>query len=155
MVRAAAPDAPAARHLRLALQQSGAGAVKVGYSSDGTSLAFDLLNALRAGEIISIQGDRVVGEVARAPVKLFAREVFLPTGPFVLSLVSETPIYPLFIVRTGYRKYKIIAREPITSFRGNGSRDQAIGEAMQNWAQVLEEIVQSYWPQWFALTPLC
>ena len=154
LVRAPEPDALAAQHVDLALQQSSAGAVKVGYSDDGTSLALDLLNGLRAGEIISIQGDRVVGEVARAPVKLFNREVFLPNGPFVLSLISETPIYPLFIVRTGYRKYKIIARQPISSFRGTGSRDQAIAEAMQNWARVLEEIVQSYWPQWFAFTPL-
>jgi phosphatidylinositol dimannoside acyltransferase len=137
MVRAPEPDALAAQHVDLALQQSSAGAVRVGYSDDGTALAFDLLNALRAREIISIQGDRVVGEVARAPVKIFNREVFLPNGPFVLSLVSDTAIYPLFIVRTGYRKYNIIAREP-----------------MQNWARVLEEIVSEYWPQWFAFAPL-
>ena len=80
MVRAPEPDALAAQHVDLALQQSSAGAVKVGYSSDGTSLAFDLLNALRSGEIISIQGDRVVGEVARAPVRFFNREILLPDG---------------------------------------------------------------------------
>ena len=154
MVRAPEPDALAAQHVDLALQQSGAGAVKVGYSDDGTSLAFDLLNALRNGEIISIQGDRVVGEISRAPVRFFDREVFMPNGPFVLSLVSETPIYPLFVVRTGYRKYKIIAREPIVCLRGNASRDEVIAEAMQNWGQVLEEIVRCYWPQWFAFTSL-
>jgi lauroyl/myristoyl acyltransferase len=154
MVRAPEPDALAAEHVDLALQKSSAGAVKVGYSSDGTSLAFDLLNDLRGGEIISIQGDRVVGGVARAPVKFFDREVFLPNGPFVLSLVSETPIYPLFIVRTGFRKYKIIAREPIVCSRGGGPRDEIIADAMQRWAQVLEEIVTCYWQQWFAFTPL-
>jgi phosphatidylinositol dimannoside acyltransferase len=154
MVRAPEPDALAAQHVDLALQQSSAGAVKVDYSSDGTSLAFDLLSALRGGEIISIQGDRVTGEVVRAPVKFFGREVFLPNGPFVLSLVSETPIYPLFIVRTGYRKYKIIVREPIVCSRDGGSRDEIIADAMQRWAQVLEEIVSCYWPQWFAFTPL-
>jgi lauroyl/myristoyl acyltransferase len=154
MVRAPEPDALAAQHVDLALQQSSAGAVKIGYSSDGTSLAFDLLNALRGGEIISIQGDRVTGEVARAAVKFFGREVFLPNGPFVLSLVSATPIYPLFIVRTGYRKYKIIAREPIVCSRSGGSRDEIIADAMQHWAQVLEEIVKYHWPQWFAFTPL-
>ncbi len=154
MVRAPEPDALAAQHVDLALQQSSAGAVKVGYSDDGTSLAFDLLSALRNGEIISIQGDRVVGEVGRAPVKFFDREVFLPNGPFVLSVVSETPIYPLFIVRTGYRKYKIIAREPIACSRDAVPRDEAIAAAMQKWAEVLEEIVRCYWPQWFAFTPL-
>src|SRR5438067_11486266 len=154
MVRAPEPDALAAEHVVLALRQSSAGAVRVGYSSDGTSLAFDLLSALRNGEIISIQGDRVVGGVTRAPAKFFNREVFLPNGPFVLSLVSETPIYPLFIVRTGYRQYKIIAREPIVSARNTGSRDEVIAKAMQQWAKVLQEITRAYWPQWFAFTAL-
>jgi lauroyl/myristoyl acyltransferase len=154
MVRAPEPDALAAQHIDLALQESTAGAVTVGYSDDGTSLAFDLLNVLRAGEIISIQGDRVVGEVACAPVKFFGREVFLPNGPFVLSLVAETAIYPLFIVRTGYRKYKIIAREPIVSARTDTPRDEIIANAMQRWAAVLEEVVRIYWAQWFAFIPL-
>lgn len=154
MVRAPEPDALSAQHVDLALQQSTAGAVRVGYSSEGPSLAFDLLNDLRSGEIICIQGDRVVGNVARAPIKVFNREILLPNGPFVLSLVTQTPIYPLFIVRTGFRKYKIIAREPIVCSRGRGSRDEVIAEAMQRWAQVLEEIVESHWQQWFAFTPL-
>jgi len=154
MVRAPEPDALAAQHLDLALQQSSAGAVQVGYSDDGTSLAFDLLNALRAGEIISIQGDRVVGEVAHAPVKIFNRKVSLPNGPFVLSFVSGTAIYPLFVVRTGYRKYKIVARDPIVFFRKDGTRDEIIAEAMELWARVLEGILREYWPQWFAFAPL-
>jgi lauroyl/myristoyl acyltransferase len=154
MVRAPEPDVLAAQHVDLALQESTAGAVTVGYSDDGTSLAFDLLNALRAAEIISIQGDRVVGEVARAPVKFFGQEVLLPNGPFILSLISETAIYPLFIVRTGYRKYRIIAREPIVCARTGGTRDQVIAEAMQRWAAVLEKIVRTYWPQWFAFAQL-
>jgi len=155
MVRAPEPDALATQHVDLALQESSAGAIQVGYSSDGTSLAFDLLNDLRSGEIVCVQGDRVVGEVSRAPVRFSNREVFLPNGPFVLSFVSGTPIYPLFIVRTGFRKYKIIAREPIVCTRDGGSRDEIIADAMQRWAQVLEEIVKCYWEQWFAFAPLC
>jgi phosphatidylinositol dimannoside acyltransferase len=154
MVRAPERDPRSAEHVDLALQQSSAGAVKVGYSDDGTALAFDLLNALRAGEIISMQGDRVVGEVARAPVEFFGREIFLPKGPFVLSLVSETSIYPLFIVRIGYRKYKIVALEPIAPFRCEGSRDQVVADSMQRWARVLEEILRNDWSQWFAFVPL-
>jgi lauroyl/myristoyl acyltransferase len=154
MVRAPEPDALSAQHVDLSLQQSGAGGVKVDYSDDGTAIAFDLLNALRNGEIISIQGDRVVGDVARSAVSLFGEEVFLPTGPFVLSLVAETPIYPLFIVRAGYRKYKIIAREPISCSKNAKSREEEISAAMQHWSGVLEEDIRAHWPQWFAFTPV-
>jgi lauroyl/myristoyl acyltransferase len=152
MVRAPEPDALSAQHVDLSLQESSAGGVKVGYSSDGTSLAFDLLNALRKGEIISIQGDRVIGDVARSAVTFFGHQVFLPTGPFVLSLVSGMPIYPLFMVRTGYRKYKIIGREPIVCSRRDRSREEEIADAMQHWSQMLEENLKSHWPQWFAFT---
>lgn len=154
MVRAPEPDRLSAQHVDLALQQSGAGALKVDYSDDGTAIAFDLLNALRNGEIISIQGDRVVGDVAREPLKLFGQEAFLPTGPFVLSLVAETPIYPLFIVRIGYRKYKIIAREPIICGKNGRSREEKLSEAMQSWSRVLEENIRDHWSQWFAFTPV-
>jgi phosphatidylinositol dimannoside acyltransferase len=154
MVRAPEPDTLTAQHVDLSLQQSGSGAVRVGYSTEGSSLAFELLDALRKGEIISIQGDRVVGEIARSAVTFFGQQVSLPTGPFVLSLVSEAPIYPLFIVRTGFRKYKIIAREPITCSRAALSRDEAIAHAMQQWAEVLERTARRYWPQWYAFTPL-
>jgi len=152
MVRAPEPDALSAQHVDLSLQQSTAGAVKVDYSSDGASLAFELLSALRRGEIISIQGDRVVGEVARSAVPFFGRQVYLPTGPFVLSLVSETPLYPLFIVRIGSRKYRIIAHEPIICSQAMQSRHEGIANAMQQWSTVLEQIVRVYWPQWFAFT---
>lgn len=154
IVRAPEPDARAAQHVDLAFAQSSAGAVKVEYSDAGTSLSFDLLAALRGGEIISIQGDRVMGEVAHAPVRLFDSEVALPTGPFALSFVAEAPIYPLFVVRTGYRKYRIIVRPPIVTKKGEGARDAQIARAMQDWAAVLEETIDRYWPQWFAFTPM-
>jgi len=154
MVRAPERDPLAAQHVDAALQESSGGAIGVGYSSDGTALAFDLLNALRNGEVISMQGDRVTGDVAHAPAKFLGREIDLPNGPFVLSLVSEAPIYPLFIARTGYRQYKIVAREPIVSAPGAAARDEIIAEMMQRWAAVLQEIVRRYWPQWFAFAPL-
>ena len=154
MVRAPEPDALSAQHVDLSLQQSSSGAVRVGYSNSGTALAFDLLCALRDGKIISIQGDRVIANVARAPVSFFGREVLLPTGPFVLSIVSETPIYPLFMVRTGYRQYKIIAREPIHCSRKGRSRDEQVSEAMRIWARVLEENVRMHWQQWYAFVPI-
>ena len=152
IVRASEPDSLSAQHMAVAFQQSGN--VKVDYSDNGTALAFDLLNALRAGEIISIQGDRVVNELARAPVLFFGRNVTFPTGPFVLSLVSGAPIFPLFVVRTGRRKYKVVAYEPIVVNQNVESRDQQISHAMEQWSAVLEEIVRRNWSQWYGFKPL-
>ena len=152
MIRAPEPDVFSARHVDVALHQ--AGAVKVDYSDKGPALAFDLLNALRAHEIISIQGDRVVGSLARAAVKLFGRDVLLPAGPFVLAFAAEAPIYPLFIVRTGFRKYKVIAFAAILLSGDHQARDEQVAEAMNRWAGILEDMVRVNWRQWYPFRPL-
>jgi lauroyl/myristoyl acyltransferase len=96
----------------------------------------------------------VVGDLARAPVQFFGRTVLLPTGPFVLALASGAPIYPLFIVRKGFRKYKVVAFAPIVVVRSADSRDHQISQAMAQWSSALEEMVRSNWSQWYAFKPL-
>jgi lauroyl/myristoyl acyltransferase len=154
MIRAPEPDKRSAQHIDLALEQAGAGAVKVDYSTEGASLSFDLLNALRNGEIVSIQGDRVMDNVASSPAKLFGRKVSLPSGPFILSLVTPAPIYPLFIVRLGYRRYQIIVREPIVCVRTERPREDDLAEAMTLWSRTLESVTTEYWNQWYAFAPI-
>ena len=96
-------------------------------------MAFDLLNALRAKEIVSIQGDRVMGDSARERAQLFGHAVELPAGPFILAQVAEVPIYPLFIVRLGYRAYKIIVYPPIAyATQQSEDRQQDIAAALSN-----------------------
>jgi lauroyl/myristoyl acyltransferase len=154
IVRAREADPETARHLSASLERAGEGAVKVDYNTAGALLSFDLLKALRDGEIVSIQGDRVEGDVAQITTRLFGKDVRLPNGPFVLSLVAQVPIYPLFIARAGYRSYQIIAREPIQIPRGSGTREEDIGRSVARWCAVLEEIIAHRWEQWFAFTPI-
>jgi lauroyl/myristoyl acyltransferase len=152
MVRAPEADPQTAQHLSASLEK--AGAVKIDYNTAGALLSFDLLKALRDGEIVSIQGDRVEGEVAQTIARLFDSEVRLPNGPFVLSLVAGVPIYPLFIARSGYRSYQILVREPIQVLRSGGDREEDIEKAVVQWCAVLEEILAQHWDQWFAFTPI-
>ncbi|MFN2474764.1 MAG: lysophospholipid acyltransferase family protein, partial [Chthoniobacterales bacterium] len=153
MVRAPEPDALTERHLATSLQQTGAGAVKVDYNTAGALLSFDLLGAIRGGEIVSIQGDRSIAGVAHATGKLFGHDIEIPTGPFTLALVAQVPIYPLFIVRAGFRRYRIVVREPIIVVRTELGRDAAIAAGLSRWCVVLEGVIARYWDQWFALVP--
>ena len=150
MVRAPEPDVQTAQHLNASVQRAGEGAVKIAYSSDGALLSFDLLNAVRQGEIISIQGDRVIAGVATAPGRMFAQTVRVPIGPFTLAQIAEVPLYPLFIVRAGYRRYKIIVQNPIAVPRQARSREEDIATAVKKWCEVLEETIAHNWDQWFA-----
>jgi lauroyl/myristoyl acyltransferase len=149
MVRAPEPHRETAQHLAESIAQTGAGGVRVDYTSDATALSFDLLHALRQNEIVSIQGDRVVGDAAHAPTKLFGHDVDLPSGPFILAQIGEAPIFPLFIVRLRYRAYKIIVREPILCGRA-ANREEVVARSLQEWSAVLEEVIQRHWDQWYA-----
>ena len=154
MVRAPEPDELSGRHFDQSLQQSGAGAIKVAYNTPGALLSFDLLSALRSGEIVSIQGDRVIPGVAQAEGEMFGQRVLLPMGPFTLALVGQVPIYPLFIARAGYRRYRIIVSEPIRLTRTQASRDADLAVGVRQWCRALEKVVAQHWDQWFAFAPI-
>lgn len=153
LVRAPEPDQQTAQHLTASLKKSGEGAVKVDYNTAGALLSFDLLNALRLGEIVSIQGDRADADLAETRARLFGQDIRLPNGPFVLAQVAGVPIYPLFIARAGYRSYQIIVREPFTVPRSGRDRENDIAEAVGKWCDVLEKLLASRWNQWFAFAP--
>ena len=80
MVRAPEPHRETARHLAESLEKTGAGGVRVDYTSDTTALSFDLLHALRENEIVSIQGDRVVGDAAHSLTQLSGTMFYFPAG---------------------------------------------------------------------------
>ena len=153
MVRAPEPQRETAAHLSASLEKAGQGSIVVDYNVEGSLLSFDLLAALRQGAIVSIQGDRVVAGVGQASVKLFAREVRLPNGPFILAQLASAPIFPLFVVRCGYREYKIIVREPISVARSERARENDTAIALAQWARILEETIAEHWQQWFAFLP--
>jgi lauroyl/myristoyl acyltransferase len=154
MVRAPEADAQTAQHLDESLERASAGAVKVAYNTSSMALPLELLNAIRQGEIVSIQGDRAVGQVSQRAVHLFGEEVKLPDGPFMLAFVAQAPIYPLFIVRTSFHHYRIIAHAPIHCLRNECGRESAIDEAMQVWCRTLESVIVARWSQWFSLVPI-
>jgi lauroyl/myristoyl acyltransferase len=154
MVRAPEPHGESERHLNETVQQTGEGAIKIDYNKEGALLSFDLLSALRKGEIVSIQGDRVIPGVAEAKGRLFGHEALLPSGPFTLALVAQVPIYPLFIARSGYRRYRVIVGEPIIAARTTRTRDEDIATAVAAWCLVLEQTIARHWDQWFAFAPI-
>jgi lauroyl/myristoyl acyltransferase len=154
MVRAPETDERTAQHLDASLERAGGGAVRIAYNTAGMQLSFELLNALREGQIVSIQGDRVVAGVASRKAKLFDRMVRLPEGPFMLAFVAQVPIFPLFVVRSGYHRYKIIACPPIECRRSPEPRDASVDHALNAWCHTLENVIALNWSQWFSFVPI-
>ena len=154
MVRVPERDEQTAQHLDRSLEKTGAGAVKVAYNTSSVALPLELLNAIRAGEVVSIQGDRPVAHVSQRETRLFGKVVRLPDGPFMLGLVAEAPIYPLFIIRVSYHRYRIIARPPICCRKIARDREAVIEEGMRKWSQTLESVIAAHWAQWFSFVSI-
>lgn len=127
-------------------------ALKIDFSTRASELALDLLHALQRGEVIAIQGDRVTPGISSLPATFFGKPARFPAGPFALAMAARVPIYPLFIVRRGRRRYQLIVGKPFEVAR---SRDRAASfeRALAAWTEELEPVVRMAWYQWFAFEP--
>jgi lauroyl/myristoyl acyltransferase len=126
---------------------------EVEFNVNPSELALDLLYALRDGGIVAIQGDRVTPGISDLPATLFGRSTWLPAGPFALATAARVPIHPVFIVRVGRRRYRLIAGPPIV-MPATRDRDTAFTEALATWARELETVIRSWWHQWLMFEPL-
>ena len=152
MVRAPETD-PQTREYEEELHgRTAADGLKVGFSTRASDLAFDLLEAVQRGEIVAIQGDRVTPGISGLPASLFGKRTQLPAGPFALAMAARVPIYPLFIVRLGRRRYRLIVSKPFEVTRTR-DRAEAFDRAMQVWTRELEAVVRQGWFQWFTFEP--
>jgi len=122
--------------------------VEIEFNTKASDLAIDLLHAVRDGSIIAVQGDRVAGDIADIKSTLFGKPARFPAGPFALAMASQAPIYPVFIIRTGRRLYRVVAYPPI---RVAASRDRqaAFTAALDAWRAILEEVIAKWWFSWF------
>jgi lauroyl/myristoyl acyltransferase len=130
------------------------GSVRVDFNIQGEQLAFDLLRAIQNGEIVAIQGDRSTPGIATVPARLFGVETEIPAGPFALAMTARVPIFPLFVVRRGRRRYRLVSLEPIVVERRSRQRDEDMREAIDRWCRSLETVIRSSWYQWFEFDPL-
>jgi lauroyl/myristoyl acyltransferase len=144
MVRAPEAD-PQTREFE---EQHGADGLRIEFNTRATDLAFELLDIVRGGAIVAIQGDRVTGSISSLPATLFGRATSVPAGPFALALAARVPIYPVFVVRLGRRRYRLVSLPPIEITRSS-SRDHDFARAVEQWTAELERVVRDGWFQWF------
>lgn len=148
MVRAPEND-PETREFE---SRHGAGGVRVEFNTQAGALALSLLETVRGGGIIAIQGDRVTPGIAVLEATLFGKPASLPAGPFALAMSARVLIYPIFVVRAGRRRYRLIARPPIEVLRTR-NRDEDFARAVARWTLDLEELISRMWFQWFHFEP--
>jgi lauroyl/myristoyl acyltransferase len=107
---------------------------------------------LDEGNIVAVQGDRVIFDVSPMEVEVEpGLRMRLPKGPLFLARATNSPTYPLFIVRDGWRRYRVIVRPEIElPARRRGEEDTAD----QVWAATILQVVKRHWRQWYVFEPV-
>ncbi len=125
---------------------------QIHYNRPGSMLAVELAQAIHRHEAVAIQGDRVLGEVAAISCPFDAEHAIrVPKGPFILSLATRAVMFPLFIVRVGWRRYRVVVRAPLPVPTDPRNREAALDELAGHWVQTLASVARAHWYQWFVL----
>lgn len=134
---------------------------RIRYNKDDRLLGLELAQAIGRGEVVAIQGDRVIFDIALFPLDIepstrseATYRFRLPKGPFVLAQVTGAPIHPVFILRTGWRRYRVKALPPFPCQAVSRDRDAAVETAARHWVdEILLPVIREHWTQWFVFEP--
>jgi lauroyl/myristoyl acyltransferase len=149
-VRAPEPTAELQNFRQSELARNAGDSLSIAYNTKEGLLGIDLIRALSDGEVVAIQGDRVMFDVSPTSCP-FGESVRLrvPVGPFVLAMTARVPILPLFVIRVGMRRYRIVCGEMFHCVRTSRDKQADLDRAVTHWGKVLQGIVRPHWDQWF------
>jgi KDO2-lipid IV(A) lauroyltransferase len=111
------------------------------------------LDALRRREIIAMQGDRPRTGSRTVNGTLFGRPIALPSGPAALARTAGAPMLPVFALREGRRRCRVVFGPPIT-VPHTADRNADLTWAMGRIAAEVERAVRSAPHQWFVFREL-
>ena len=152
VVREPETDPRAQRFIEGLIRRCG-GELYTTHFADDPQLGVSLLDALRAGEIVALQGDRPRAGGRTVEGSLFGRPFALPVGPAALARAAGVPIVPVFVLREGRLRYRCILR-PAIHVAQSADRQRDLREALDRFAADLEAVIRREPHQWFCFRRL-
>jgi len=122
------------------------------YNHDNNLLGVELAKLLQEGNLVAVQGDRVVFDVSPMEVEVEpGLRMRLPRGPLFLVRATGCACYPLFIMRDGWRRYRVKVLPLLDLPPRTRGPDT---EASTLWAKTILDVVRTRWNQWFVFEPV-
>jgi predicted LPLAT superfamily acyltransferase len=122
----------------------------VHYNESYSHLGLELCNLLSHGELVGIQGDRVVMDVSPMNARIGHLQFRLPRGPLVLAEMTRVPCYSVFLHRTGLLSYRAQIGAPFVL----GGELLKVDQLAQRWLTVMNAFLVDHWDQWFVFEHL-
>ncbi|MCW1925962.1 hypothetical protein OKA05_25610 [Luteolibacter arcticus] len=147
------PEMQALREAEIAEKERLNPYFRTSFNLDGEMLGVELARYLNQGDIVAVQGDRVIFEVSPMEAEVEPGLLMrLPRGPLYLARITGAAVFPLFIVRDGWRRYRVQVHAPLelpARVRGRGE-----DPATPVWAGAILSGVKEHWKQWFVFEPV-
>jgi KDO2-lipid IV(A) lauroyltransferase len=112
----------------------------------GRDAARRSLERLHGGQCLGLIGDRVF-DGNSVEVTVGSRRLPLPRGPALLSLRSQAPVVPTFLIRQGRWRFRLCFEPPIWPASGQG-REASVRALTQRYAAVFERYLTRFPEQW-------
>ena len=138
-------DTEASSHniiMKLELEGESSLPAKFIYLDEGKSIR-QIYRVLANNEIVVISLDGLIGG-KRMAMPFLNGTLLLSTGGASLSLSTEAPSLPVFIVRQKNNKHKIIIHEPVVNLNNGFDKEAFIDTWMKNYTRLFEHYVQNY-----------
>lgn len=106
-----------------------------------------VIEALSQNKVVGILFDQRGKRSKGIWADFFGRKVPTTPGLAVMALRSGAPVLPVFMIRIGFQKHRLIVKEPLELIR-TGDLNKDIEANTQLFNQVLESIIRQYPDQW-------
>jgi lauroyl/myristoyl acyltransferase len=153
LVRAQELDSRAQEFIQQLLRERLGEFVTTHFASGDVSLGITLLEALREGHLVALQGDRPRAGSRTVEVTLFDKPYELPVGPFALARAAAVPLLPVFVLREARFRYRTVFCEPIR-VAVTPDRDADVRAAAREMAQAIAWAIGREPHQWFCFRDL-
>jgi len=123
-------------------------------SSPDIASSLSIMNALRAGEIVTFNGDRSTEGTPKVEVPFFGDPADFPVGAYLVAAVTGAPVVQIFAMREGIDRYRFFcspARSVGNEFRKD--RQASIRACATDFAERLESALRKYPFQWYNFYP--
>jgi KDO2-lipid IV(A) lauroyltransferase len=107
-----------------------------------------VIQALSENRVIGILIDQRAKRSRGVWADFFGKKAPTTPGLAVLALKTEAPVVPVFMVRDGFQKHRLIIKEPLELIR-TGDFEKDVAANTQLFNQTLESMVRQYPDQWF------
>jgi len=113
---------------------------------DGMASWLALRDALQSDAVVLLQADRVMPEQKSRAVPFFDSTLELPIGPAKLAMMTGSPLVPVFALRQGNGRVRIVLDNPIEVPDAG-----ALGPALEQVGRSIEQQVHQHPQQWHVL----